>query len=493
MAQDKGAPPVPAKNKTAESAPAQGKANTGKTGPGKAAARPSLTPFSIRPSNLDVRRKHFYDSLTAFFQEYDKGALSDQVSLESCMKISEQNSNDLAISQSKSREAADKIDEVSSKKNPTLGTTGYLTKVGPIPELALPGSSTKMRLMNDVTYDLKFTAQYLVTNFGNLENAKKIACLNYMQLTVGEERVRSNLLLKVLQSFFTVVEMKGFVTVAQQAIDAKQLQYRIAKDNYDAGTFPKLDVIQADVGLKQAQLEIIKAAKELELEKADMRNLMGIDQTKELDIKRPRFVINPEPGLEDSIDMAYKNRPEVTQLDLAVDIATTNVDLAYGGKNPTILLVSTYDFQSSSFASTPTQWSVGMNFSVPLLDGGETWAKVKQAKESLEQAKLARDQLKRDIALQVKSAHLSVLESMKRIETAEANLDQAKEAYEIALLRYQEGLSTYLELDNAILGYLQSHAELISAYCEYERSWASLIHAMGLSLKGVYYEQGAQN
>lgn len=450
------------------------------------------TPKAILPRNLDLKRKHFLDSLTLFLQEYQQEAILDTFSLESCLKMAEENSNDLAIAISKSRAAADNIDKVKSQKNPTLSALGTYSRTGPIPQFNIPGFGGNIKIMNDVNYDLKFTAQYLITNFGTFENAKKVAYLNYIQTKVGEDRVKSDLDLKILESFFTVVETKGFVAVAMQAIKAKELQCNLAKANYEAGTFPKFEVIQANVGLKNAQLEVIKAAKRLELVKANMRNLLGLKQTKEFDIRRPRFILHPVPDLESAIKTAYENRPEVTQLDIAVDIATTNVDLAYSGYNPTLLLVTTYDYQTENFARTPTQWNLALNLQVPIFDGGLAWAQIKQAKEALLQAKLAREQLKRDIALQVKSAHLSVNESIKKMETAEANLEQAQEAYDIALVRYQEGLSTHLELDNSLVDWLNSHAALISAYCEYQRSWASLIYAMGLSLKGVYYEQGAK-
>lgn len=444
------------------------------------------------PANLDVRKRHLYDSLTMFFQEFERGAVSNSLTVEQSMKISEQNSNDLAISESQTRSAADKIDEVRSLQNPTLGITGTYYKIGPIPEFVIPGSTNPVKLMSDSNYDLKFTAQYLLSNFGNLQNSKKAACLNFMQSKVGEDRVRSDLLLSVVLSFFNVVEKKGYMAVAEQGIRAKELQYKLARDNFEAGTFPRYEVIQANVGLKDAELLVIQSAKELELQKANLRKLLGLDQTAELDVRRPRFAQYPLPNLEECIELAYKERPEITQLQLAVEIAKVNVDLAYGGKNPVLLLVSTYDNQTQTFASTPSQWNLAFNFKIPVFDGGLTWAQVKQAKESLEQANLALAQLKRDIAFQVKSAHLSVMESIKKFDTAEANIEQATEAYDIALMRYQEGISTHLELDNALVVYLNAHANLLSAFCEYQRSWAALMYATGSSLKGVYYDQTAR-
>lgn len=442
------------------------------------------------PPNLDIKKRHFYDSLTMFFRAYGEGSTESQLTLGDCIKIAEDNSNDLSIARSKTRSAADRIEEVKSAQNPQLSASAYYLKQGPIPSFTIPGFGGPIQLISDTNYDLKLTASYLISNFGLIDIAKKVAFLSYMQSKVDEDRVRADLELNVIRNFFTLVENEGFVTVAKRAISAKELQYKIAKANFDEGIFPKFEVIQASVGLKNAELSVVEAARGMELVRAQVRNLLGIQQTAALDVRRPAFLMYPTPELEKAIDVAFLNRPEMAQLDIAVDIARANVDLAANGKNPSILLVSTYDQMTEGFGRTPTAWTTSLNFQVPIFDGGTTWAKIKQAKESLTQAELARDQLKRNIALEVKSSHLSVIESRQKLDTAEANLEQAQEAYDIALVRYEEGIGTNLELDNALVNYLNANATVLSAYCEYERSWASLVHSMGLLLKGGYYDQG---
>jgi outer membrane protein len=437
---------------------------------------------------LDVKNKHFYDDITLFFRKYGEEPAPGALSIDDSLKIARENSTQLAVVLSRVREASFKIDEVKSLKNPNLGFTGSMIERGPVPTFTLPGLGS-FKLFNATSYDMKLTSQYLVTNFGTFENAKKVAYLAYFRTRIDEDRVSSNLHLDVLKSFYSIVETKCFLAVAKEAINARELQYSIAKANYDEGIFPKLEVLNANVNLKQAQQSIIRGVSGLEHTKADMRNVLGLEQTAPFDITSPPFHIYPVPDLGQSIDMAYKNRPEMVQIDLAVDIAKTNIDLAYGGMNPSIVAVATYDDQSEGFGSTPSSWSALMTLQIPIFDGGTTLAKVNQAKESLKQTTLAREQLKREIALQVRNAQINIMENIKKIETEEANLDQAKEAYSIALLRYREGIGTNLELDNALVGYLTSHSTLLSSYCEYHRSWASLLNAIGVLEKGADYVQ----
>jgi outer membrane protein TolC len=436
---------------------------------------------------LDVQRGHFYDTLTLFFNQYSENDEPGALTVNDCLKIARENNLDLSIAASKSTQAAYKIDEVKSAQNPTLnGLATYLQR-GPIPNLSFGGMSFNM--INNSNYDARLTAQYLISNFGILDNSKKIAYLSYIRTRVDEDRVLSNLNLEVLKTFFTIVETKGYVAVARKAIKARETQYGIAKAHYDEGVFPKYEVIRANVSLKQAEEAIISAVRSYELTKAQLLKTLGLEQTATVDVKRPRFEIYKLPELEQCIDQSYKYRPELIQMELAVQIGKANVDLAGCGMNPTLLLTGTYDYQTESIATQPSAWSAMVTISMPIFDGGATYSKVKQAQEALKQAQLGRDQMKRDIALQVKSAHLSVIESIKKLDTAEANLDQAKEAYDIALVRYQEGVGTTVDLDNALVGYLQSNSSLLSAYCEYERSWATLINSMGYTVKGVDYEQ----
>lgn len=436
---------------------------------------------------LDIQKKHFYDTLTLFFDQYSESDEPGALTVNECLKIAKDNNLDLSIAASKSAQAAYKIDEVKSAQNPTLtGLATYMQR-GPIPNISLGGASFSM--INNSNYDTRLTAQYLISNFGILDNSKKIAYLNYIRNRVDEDRVMSNLNLEVLKTFFSIVETKGYVAVARKAIKARETQYNIAKAHYDEGVFPKYEVIRANVSLKQAEEVIISAARAYELTKAQLIKVLGLEQTINIDVKRPRFEVYTLPELENCIDQSYKYRPELIQMELTVQIGKANVDLAGCGKNPTLLLTSTYDYQTESIATQPSAWAAMFTIQVPIFDGGATYSRVKQAQEIYTQAQLGRDQMKRDIALQVKSAHLSVIESLKKLDTAEANLDQAKEAYDIALVRYQEGVGTTADLDNALVGYLQSNSSLLSAYCEYQRSWATLVNAMGYTVKGVDYEK----
>jgi len=437
---------------------------------------------------LDIQKKHFYDTLTLFFVDYGESEEPGAMTVNECLRIAKENNLDLSIAASKSAQAAYKIDEVKSAQNPTLNGLGTYMQRGPIPQFSLPGGGS-LDVVNSSSYDTRLTAQYLISNFGILDNSKKIAYLNYIRSRVDEDRVLSNLNLDVLKTFFTIVETKGYVGVARKAIKARETQFSIAKAHYDEGVFPKYEVIRANVSLKQAEETIITAARVYELTKAQLIKILGLEQTVTVDVRRPRFEVYTLPELEYCIDQSYKYRPELIQLDIAVQIGKANVDLAGCGKNPTLLLTGTYDYQTPNFASPPSSWTAMFTVQVPIFDGGATYSRINQAKESYSQSILAKDQMKRDIALQVKSAHLSVIESLKKMDTAEANLDQAKEAYDIALIRFQEGVGTTVDLDNALVGYLQSNSSLLSAYCEYQRSWATLVNAMGYTVKGVDYEQ----
>jgi len=454
------------------------------------ATSPSLTAEEYSRDfipTLDIQKKHFYDTLTLFFDQYGETDEPGAMTINDCLRIAKDNNLDLSIAASKSAQAAYKIDEVKSAQNPTLTGLGTYMQRGPIPNMNFGGMSFSM--VNNSNYDTRLTAQYLISNFGILDNTKKIAYLTYIRNRVDEDRVLSNLNLEVLKTFFSIVETKGYVGVARKAIKARETQYSIAKAHYDEGVFPKYEVVRANVSLKQAEETIITAARAYELTKAQLVKILGLEQTVSIDVKRPRFEVYRLPELENCIEQSYKYRPELIQMDLAVQIGKANVDLAGCGKNPTLLLTSTYDYQTESIAAQPSAWTAMVSISVPIFDGGATYSKVKQAQEAYTQAQLSRDQMKRDIALQVKSSHLSVIESLKKLETAEANLDQAKEAYDIALVRYQEGVGTTADLDNALVGYLQSNSSLLSAYCEYQRSWATLVNAMGYTMKGVDYEQ----
>lgn len=432
---------------------------------------------------LDVNKRHFYDQLSRFFLGMDPCDEAGTLSFSNTLARAMDNSIELQTAKSKTAQAYFKVDEVKSSKNILLNATGNLTYSQPVPAMNINGTSIKMG--EEWNWTAGVAANYLITNFGLFEDSKKAAWISYVAAKADEDRVMSDLYNSVSSSYLTSLELTGLYAVTKTAVEVRKSHLDIAKAKYEEGVSPKYDMLTTMVNLKNAEKTMVSAKKSLELSKANLKKIMGMPQDENFSVTKPPYFGLDYIGLNDAIESAYKNRSEMAQMKLALEIAKTNEDIALQGKNPSLSWTASYYRQNQVSTRREYTWSSGVSVNIPILDGGAAKARVNQAKEILKQTELQKEDLERGIAFQIKDAVLQIEEQNEQLAMAESSVDSAREAYQISFVRYKENVGTFLELDDATTNYLSALASLSSAYCAYERAQINLLYSMGILVEEV--------
>ena len=164
--------------------------------------------------------------------------------------------------------------------------------------------------------------------------------------------------------------------------------------------------------------------------------------------------------------VALSEHPSIQAAFHSVDTAQLQVQINEGMLYPTLNAVANVQ-QNNQYTGIPNnqlfQGSVMGQFSVPLYDGGATYASIRQAKELLSQARLQAD-LQRDMI------RANVVTSYGQLDAAKAVIrssQAAVKASEIALDGVREeakvGQRTTLDVLMAQQTLLQSRVSLVSA------------------------------
>jgi outer membrane protein TolC len=156
------------------------------------------------------------------------------------------------------------------------------------------------------------------------------------------------------------------------------------------------------------------------------------------------------------------DRAPVRQAETNIRQSEAAVDFARSQRFPTISVTSSYGevaYPSGTFPNDfRRNWTVGAIVQVPVLNGGRLRAEeaMAQADTRIAQARL---QQARELALlDTQSAYEELRASVASWEASAGTVQQAQRAYEIAELRYREGVSTQLELSDARLLLVQAQA-----------------------------------
>jgi outer membrane protein TolC len=135
------------------------------------------------------------------------------------------------------------------------------------------------------------------------------------------------------------------------------------------------------------------------------------------------------------------------------------------------LLPEDEDFSQSALAALEVDF--------PIFDGRRTQGQTLQARADYVEAQEQYRALERDVDLDVLDSWQSVQAATEAVEATRATEEQARRAHEIALVRFRNGLSTQLELDEAEQSVVEAELNAAQALHDHMVARAQLLNAMG--------------
>jgi outer membrane protein len=136
---------------------------------------------------------------------------------------------------------------------------------------------------------------------------------------------------------------------------------------------------------------------------------------------------------------------------------------------PTLTLASAYSRVAYPTGGLPawnnflTNWTVGVYASVPIFNGFRTRGDVLVANANLDEQRARLDQERELAALDARTAVANLRQAQATWTATSGSVTQATHAYEIADLRYREGLSTLVELNDSRISEQQALANRAQA------------------------------
>ncbi len=287
------------------------------------------------------------------------------------------------------------------------------------------------------------------------------------QVFQSREQTRNteqNTLLNGATAYMNVLRDTAILELNKNNITVLEEQLRQTRDRFNVGEVTRTDVAQSESSLATARSNYFTAQANLQTSIANYRQIIGVEPRR-LEAARPIDPLLP-PNVDSAVVVALAEHPSIQAAFHNVDAALLQVQINEGMLYPTLNAVANVQ-QNNQYTGIPNnqlfQGSVMGQFSVPLYDGGSTYASIRQAKELLAQARLQAD-LQRDMI------RANVVSSYGQLNAAKAVIRSAQaavKASEIALDGVREeakvGQRTTLDVLMAQQTLLQSRVTLVSS------------------------------
>jgi outer membrane protein TolC len=282
--------------------------------------------------------------------------------------------------------------------------------------------------------------------------------------SLNTDAARAVVALDVTRAFYDAALADRLVAIAQLGLEQATAAYEQARLSFEAGRAPEFDVLRAQVARDNQRPIIIRRQSERELAYLRLRQLLDLTASADvrLDVNLEAADLRPPAPFADALERApAAPHISVRQAETAVRIREAGVTVARAERLPNVGLTSSFGQvgypSSGAFPAAGdfrTNWTLGASVQVPIFTGFRLRANEVSARADLTDA-TARLQQARELAeLDAASARQELTAAEAVWQASEGTVQQAERAYEIAALRYREGVSTQLELSDSRLALL---------------------------------------
>ena len=289
------------------------------------------------------------------------------------------------------------------------------------------------------------------SNTATINQARKAGELTQFDL----EAARQDLIVRLTQAYFDVLAAQDTLATAQASKKAIGEQLASAKRNFEVGTATITDTREAQARFDLASAQEIAADNDLRTKRIALDQLVGRSGI----APRPLAVPVALPALapadaESWVANSEGESPAIRKARVALDVAKLETEKARTGDNLTVDLVgntgvSRASGSASSSPGTTVSASVGVQLSMPLLNGGLTQNTIKEKLALEEKARNDAEGARRAVAQATRQAFFGVQSLQAQVRALEAAESSSKLALEATQLGYKVGVRVNLDVLNA--------------------------------------------
>lgn len=372
---------------------------------------------------------------------------------------------------------------------PSLNGQGQRTLNEKVMELEFPSmvpGEPPQRVEIDFTRDYQFTFALSMPLYtgGQLVSGYKQADYNLKSSKQELRQSRQSTVFNTKQAFFGILLAEHFAEVALGSVKDAEDFYENVKIQYEVGMASQFDLLRSEVRLANLQPQLIKAKNNLEIAKLNLKTILGLDLSSEIETEGKLEYISSEIDLEECIAKALSNRPELKQLSFQKRIAGEGLKMARASGLPSVALSGQYNYWADQLNFKEDTWqnyySLNLVLSIPVFNGLSSSAKAAKSKAAIKELELTQEGLIEMLKFEVMQAVLKIKEAEQSLLSQEKNVEQAQESLRIAELNYNEGLVTILDVQQAQTALAQAKTNYSQALYDYAVARAELDKATGV-------------
>jgi outer membrane protein TolC len=291
----------------------------------------------------------------------------------------------------------------------------------------------------------------------------------------------------VSNAYLQIVADAARVIATRAQIDSDTAVYTNATRRHDAGTAIGIDVLRAQVELKQRQQQLVSVSNQFEKDKLTLGRVIGLPTGQDFSVSDPSSTPLLESiSLKEALDKAYEHRPDFQAAKARVAAAQFTLRSARAERYPTVTGNGYYGDQGlQMFTNSHGVFAITGSVQFNIFDGGRIKADILENDAELRNRRNELENLRGQIDIDVRSALLDLKSASDQVDVAKSNMQLANETLRQSRDRFTAGVTNTVEVVQAQQAVADANENLISAQFQSNLAKVELARSVGLAEEGI--------
>ncbi len=302
-----------------------------------------------------------------------------------------------------------------------------------------------------------------------------------IEITRAMQDTKRSLIYNITSGYYQLIGSLRNINTSQESVDEAERVLKVAKIKKEEGLVAKIDVSRSEVQVATQRASLITAQQSYESSVQGFVNLLGLEMGTPLTIQTTINYVVRDVKLEDYLKLAFKNLLDWRSTELAYEQSEIALKIAKLAKDPQLNAGLSYSASKTttglgdSLKLTNPELTASLTWSIPL------WQSYSSLKESYLQAvsnkkiaEISKEETRRSIILSVRQAVIAVDEAKQNLDIIQKSIAQADDSLQLAKKSYEEGMQTYLDVQDAQNSYTAVQTSYTSALISYLIALANL-------------------
>jgi outer membrane protein len=297
---------------------------------------------------------------------------------------------------------------------------------------------------------------------------------------------REQVILLVVSQYIGTLRAVANVQASQSRVELAQALYDQAADVQKEGVGTGIDTLRANVELQNEKQRLLEAQADRDTSLFGLSRLLNLDPRQVIELADSlSFFDTPQPEVVASIDSALAERQEWKSMQEQLKAAGLQKKASSESRLPRLDFNGNWAYLGGSSTTGIPTYNYEAAVTVPLFTGGRIHAEIVRADLEIQKLQQQEDDLRNQIALDVKTALLNLDSARSQVTVANLGMQLSKEEVDQARDRFRAGVANNIEVIQAQDSLARANDNQIAALYRFNQARADYARSIG-QMEKVY-------